>query len=405
MGSIGVPSEIRPGCDGLPRPLGGVVVGGDYVGLAIVRSLGRRGIPTCVIDDEYSIAQFSRYTTFAVRVATLRGEQETIEQLLDLAERFDVSGWVLYPTRDETVGAIARNRDRLASTFHLTTPGWIQTQWAWDKRKTYELASACDIPTPRTWYLRDEADLLDQDFTFPVVIKPAIKERFIYATGAKAWLATNWRRLVRRFSEARALVGAGEVMIQEWVPGDGRHQYAYCCFFKERAPVASMVVRRLRQHPLDFGRASTYVETLQAPELEELSTRLLRSIDYYGLAELEYKYDRNDGCYKLLDFNARCWGYHSIGARAGTDFPSLIFDDLAGRPPSPRRAASDVRWVRLVTDIPTGILELRRGRIAPKEYLRSISTADVESVFSSDDLRPALAEIALVPYLIYKRGF
>jgi predicted ATP-grasp superfamily ATP-dependent carboligase len=147
------------------------------------------------------------------------------------------------------------------------------------------------------------------------------------------------------------------------------------------------------------------VETLRAPELEELSTRLLRSIDYYGLAELEYKYDRNDGCYKLLDFNARCWGYHSIGARAGTDFPSLIFDDLAGRTPSPRRAAADVRWVRLVTDIPTGILELRRGRVAPKEYLRSISTADVESVFSRDDLRPALAEIALLPYLIYKRGF
>ena len=74
-----MPPEIRAGCDGLPPPLGGVVVGGDYVGLAIVRSLGRRGIPTCVIDDEYSIAQFSRYTTSAVRVATLRGEQETIE--------------------------------------------------------------------------------------------------------------------------------------------------------------------------------------------------------------------------------------------------------------------------------------------------------------------------------------
>jgi predicted ATP-grasp superfamily ATP-dependent carboligase len=38
---------------------GGIVIGGDYQGLGIVRSLGRRGIPVCVIDDEASIARVS----------------------------------------------------------------------------------------------------------------------------------------------------------------------------------------------------------------------------------------------------------------------------------------------------------------------------------------------------------
>ena len=78
-----------------------------------------------------------------------------------------------------------------------------------------------------------------------------------------------------------------------------------------------MVARRLRQHPLEFGRASTYVETAEVPELETLSERLLRAVDYYGLVELEYKLDPRDGQYKLLDFNARTWGYHSLGSRAG----------------------------------------------------------------------------------------
>jgi glycerol-3-phosphate dehydrogenase len=31
---------------------GAVVIGGDYQGLGIVRSLGRRGIPICILDDE-----------------------------------------------------------------------------------------------------------------------------------------------------------------------------------------------------------------------------------------------------------------------------------------------------------------------------------------------------------------
>ena len=51
---------------------GAVVVGGDYQGLGIVRSLGRSGFPVCVVDDEPSIARYSRYATHAIRVPLLR---------------------------------------------------------------------------------------------------------------------------------------------------------------------------------------------------------------------------------------------------------------------------------------------------------------------------------------------
>lgn len=48
------------------RP-GAVVLGGDFHGLAIVRSLGRHGVPVVIVDDEYSIGRFSKYTTQTVR--------------------------------------------------------------------------------------------------------------------------------------------------------------------------------------------------------------------------------------------------------------------------------------------------------------------------------------------------
>ena len=57
--------------------VGAVVIGGDYQGLGIVRSLGRRGIPVCIIDDEYSIARFSRYAQRAIRVRELRDPAAT----------------------------------------------------------------------------------------------------------------------------------------------------------------------------------------------------------------------------------------------------------------------------------------------------------------------------------------
>jgi D-aspartate ligase len=102
--------------------IGAVVVGGCFQGLGIVRSLGRRGVPVCIIDDEPSISRFSRYATHSVKVADLRDEQKTVETVLDVGRRLGLDGWVLYPTRDETVAAFSRYRPKLTEFFRVPTP-------------------------------------------------------------------------------------------------------------------------------------------------------------------------------------------------------------------------------------------------------------------------------------------
>jgi D-aspartate ligase len=387
---------------GLP---GAVVIGGDYQGLGIVRSLGRRGIDVIVVDDERSISRHSRYVTAARRVPNLRSEVATVEALLELRETYPIDGWVVYPTREETVAALSRNRERLTRHFRIPTPTWDVVERAYDKRQTYKLAERLNIPTPRTWTVHDvrELDVVDGDP--PFVIKPAIKERFLYSTRAKAWRADNREELRARFEDAAVLIGEQEVMIQEHIPGNGDTQFAYCAFFKAGGPVASMSVQRLRQHPAEFGRASTFVQTVEHPLLEEMSLRFLRSINYYGLVELEYKLDRRDDSLKLLDVNARTWGYHSLGQRAGVDFPYVLYADQVALPvPEKVRATPGISWIRLATDLPTASFELIHRRLDWRAYMRSLLLSNVESVFSHDDLSPGLAEVLLLPYLAMKRG-
>ena len=126
--------------------VGAVVVGGDYQGLGIVRSLGQQGIPICVIDDEHSISRFSRYATRFVKAADLRDERKAVDTLLEIGMRLGLDGWVLYPTRDELVAAFSRYRSELSQIFRVPTPDWDSVQWAWDKRNTYRLARELDIP-------------------------------------------------------------------------------------------------------------------------------------------------------------------------------------------------------------------------------------------------------------------
>jgi D-aspartate ligase len=390
----------------MDRTVGAVVIGGDYQGLGIVRSLGRQGVPVCVVDDELSIARYSRYCRKFVKVANLHKERVAIDSLLELGTRLGLRGWVLYPTREEIVAGISRHRSELSELFRVPTPDWDSVKWAWDKRNTYRLAHELGIPLPVTHYPETIRQLSELgDLTPPFAIKPAIKEHFFYATKAKAWRANSHSELRTLFQKASELAGDGEVMVQELIPGGGSQQFSYCAFFRNGEAVGKMVAQRRRQHPLEFGKASTYVETVDIPILEELSERFLRSIDYYGLVELEYKLDPRDSQYKLLDVNARSWGYHTLGARAGVDFSYMLYADQVGLPVSISKACAGVSWIRTTTDLPAAMMGILNGDTDWKSYLRSIRNCNVEAVFSSNDPLPGLAEVALIPYLAIKRGF
>jgi len=387
------------------RP-GAIVVGGDYQGLGIIRSLGRRGIPTCVVDDERSIGKFSRYATHSLHVQEdLRDPAAVVNATLGAVERFGLDGWVLFPTRDEHVATFSVERERLAEVLRVPTPPWEVTRWACDKRNTYTKAEELGIPTPRTWRLDGVEEVERVEGEAPWAIKPAIKDNFVHETKEKAWRADSREQLRELVARAAELVGPGEVMVQELIPGGGESQYAYCAFFRDGEAVASMVAQRRRQHPLEFGRASTYVRTVELGSLEELACRFLRAVGYYGLVELEFKVDPRDGRAKLLDVNARTWGYHTLGWCAGVDFPYLLYLDQIGETVRAVRAVTGRSWVRLVTDLPTGVLEIASHRTGLRDYLRTLRRSDTEAVFARDDLLPGLVELALIPYLAVRRGF
>jgi len=205
------------------------------------------------------------------------------------------------------------------------------------------------------------------------------------------------------FRKAAAQIRPEEILLQEIIPGDGRQQYSFCAFFRDGKTHSSLIARRMRQHPREFGRAATYVETVEAPEIEELSERFLKAIDYYGLVEAEFKQDPRDGQFKLLDVNARTWGFHCLGAPAGVDFPYLLFADQMGETSLPSRARAGVGWLRFITDVPTAAADLWHGHLSMRSYLQSLRNTRVESVFSWKDPVPSVAEVVMLPYLITKK--
>ncbi len=380
--------------------VGALVVGGDHPGLGVARSLGRHGIPVYVLDDKHCVSSWSRYVKKVIKVDDILDERKTVDSVLEVGRRFNLQNWVLIATRDETVAAFSRHRTQLSSFFRVATGEWASVEWAWDKQKTYELAVSLGIPCPETFHPKSADDLPSLYSSLPLAIKPAVKENFFYATGAKAWRADTAEQLRSLYDKAARQIKPEEILVQEIIPGDGREQYSYCAFVQHGKAHSTLTARRSRQHPREFGRAATYVETIEVPMIEELSDRFIRAINYHGLIEIEFKRDPRDGLYKLLDVNARAWGFHSIGSAAGVDFPYLSFADEIGLPIAPTHSAAGIGWMRLLTDVPTAISDIAHGCLSLGTYFRSLRATRIESVFSWRDPLPSVAEIVLLPYLI-----
>jgi D-aspartate ligase len=384
------------------RP-GAVVTGASYRALAVVRSLGRRGIRVRVVrSDEHALAGSSRYAQRPFGGPRAWGPRQ-VGQLLELAERESMRGWVLIPTHDEEAAVIARHRDELASRYRVTTPAWETLRAAYDKRFTYTLGARLGLHQPWTVFPDGEAALEQAEGRFPVVIKPAYKADANGLTIAKAWRADDPDQLRRLYRNACALVDPEILMLQELVPGNGRSQLSYAALCSQGDVVAGLAACRLRQYPMDFGRASSFVETIDDPSVERDAGRLLAAMRFTGMVEVEFKRDPATGSNLLLDVNPRAWGWQSLGARAGVDFPFLLWRLATGEKVPATRAVAGVRWVRAGTDVLAVAGELAAGRMSLREYLRSLRRPLEFAVFARDDPLPSLVAPLLAGHLVAGR--
>ena len=374
---------------------GALIIGGAHGSLAVARSLGRRGIPVRFLTHDHPLARFSRYV---IRGDHWPGPNDpgAVDWLRQFAGRHRLDGWTLFACGDAEVQLVAHNHASLAAVFRLVTPPWTVTRWTADKRLTYQFASDIGVHVPWSYYPQGREDVAQVACRFPVILKPTVHEGRNAFTQAKAWRVDNREELIARFVDAAALVGEQSIVLQELIPGGGERQFSYAALCDRGVSVASLVARRSRQYPIDFGYTSTYVETIEQPQVEEAACRILRSLEYSGLAEVEFKYDVRDGRYKLLDINARPWTWIGLGATAGVDFPFLAWQLSQGATPIPARGTAGARWIHLTRDLVAAGQEMWAGVSSPARYLSLLRQPLTFAAFAKDDPLPGLVELPLV---------
>ena len=111
-----------------------------------------------------------------------------------------------------------------------------------------------------------------------------------------------------------------------------------------------------------------------------------------------------DGKYKLLEINARPWGWHTIASGAGVELPYLSYLDTLGEKVKQDGFTTGVKWVRLLTDVPTAIGEILQGEMKITDYISTLSGKKQYAVISMRDPLPFIMEFLMLPYLWKTRG-
>src|SRR5207245_10160663 len=97
---------------------------------------------------------------------------------------------------------------------------------------------------------------------------------------AEAWRAAHGAPLLAHYDKVSATLDPTLLMVQEIIPGGGEAQLSYAALCDDGFPLAAMTARRIRQCPMDFGRFSTYVESVHEPGIVEPALKILAAIGF-----------------------------------------------------------------------------------------------------------------------------
>lgn len=374
---------------------GVIIIGGHVQGLGIARIYGKNGIPSLLLDN--TSLNLTRHSKYCIKFIKYQAET-LLDKLLEIGKTAQYANWLLVPTNDAFVELLSLHKVELEKYFRVSTDGFETLKFFYNKRLSYKLAEEIEIDIPKTWIADSWDEYAKMDITFPCIIKPAVMHTFYKQTKKKVFVCNNFDMLKENYQRALTIIPADEVIIQDIIPGNSGQQFSACFMFDGKKPMVTLTARRARQHPPDFGNATTYAETVDVPGIVESSIKLLRAANFKGVCEVEYKFDERDGKYKFLEVNPRTWKWHTIAEKSNSPVLMSLYNYIYKKEPIEKNEQDTVGFRHLSTDIPTMINMKLKGYKVPKTR-KNIKYA----VWDKTDLKPAFFEILYFPLFIFKR--
>jgi predicted ATP-grasp superfamily ATP-dependent carboligase len=360
--------------------------------LGIIRSLGRLNVRVyAMVEDRLAPPALSRYTagSFLTRELSEQGHVR-LSRLNDIGERLG-RPTILVPTDDCGAVFIAEHADLLANWFLFPRIEKDLPRRLANKKALYALCTTLGIPCPEATFpncLEDVCEFIERA-RFPVVVKAP--EPYRLPKGVlSVRIAENPKKLRALYEHAEA-AGINDLFYQEYIPDSCAEDWIFHGYTNpENGYFVSFTGKKLRSYP-PFAGSTTLGFAARNDELIQQTERLLKAVRYAGIMDLDYRLDKRDGRYKLLDFNPRIGAnFRMFADRDGLDVIRAQHLDLTGRTVRLTRGMQVRTFVVEPYDLLASVGYLRRHSLTLKEWWLSLSGRKEGAWFSADDPVPFL---------------
>lgn len=295
--------------------------------VAFIRSLDRAGHVVIAGDvSRVSAGGWSRSSTASFRYPNPYDDPAGASDAI-LAQVVERGVDVVLPITDVTTRVVESLRDRLPPRCRIGVPPAGASAVAADKNRTIELAAELGVPVPTTVMVDSpaEARAAVASLGWPVVVKPVTS------------LGRDVDGAMRKFEvgygfdpddlerKVRSLGHGAPVLLQECCTGEG---VGIELLVDRGRVLRAFSHRRLHEVPVTGGASALRESIAVDPDLLDYSTRLMRELEWTGLAMVEFKAGRSG--HRLMEINGRPWGSLPLAVRAGVDFPADYVRLLTG---------------------------------------------------------------------------
>lgn len=303
----------------------------------LIQGFATRGVSVTAADDHlWSIGKAIPQTRWLRTPSLSRNPAGYLATLIrELKSRpYDL----LLPTFEESL-LLAEFREEIESLTCLLLPPF-ETMWQLHhKPSLYNLCCELDIPAPPSVTRLNPANLNEQvsGLPFPVVLKlPASNN----SVGRE--YCDTMAELVERFHAVYAHETQHQAeppFVQQKIDGEAIYTLMLC---HEGRKLGEVLYRPLRTFP-ENGGTSSHRESIQHPQIAELTARLAAATNWSGFLGLDFIVDRADGTPYLIDANPRANPAVHLGYLGGVDWTGLLIDVQRGHQPPPMMARPGVR--------------------------------------------------------------
>lgn len=307
-----------------------VPMGLESKGYACVRSPAQHGVRTIVASEYEKVPTgASRFSDEAVRVPSPKEDLLAYrDALLEYAARPNVR--TILPTRPQDTYLFSVYESAFEEYVSLVTPSRETLRTVHDRARLAAAADAAGVPVPETRLLSEVSDP-----EHPKIIKSR------YNLLAGEYLDTYAEDEVTIEKAITHLTPGDEIdreelvrdmghepIVQEYIPSS--HEYLFGALYDHGEPLATFQHRQIRGDSYTGG-GGVYRKSTDIPELDRVGRRLLDTLDYHGLACIEYMKHEETGEFYLTEINPRLWQSVPCAVRAGAHFPWYYYLLATGR--------------------------------------------------------------------------